>query len=234
MQSDRRRIEPHPLALVVQRFQPDIEARIREEIERTAGGEPRHPLSHHLAPLMSRRGLPTEPFQRMADRVEAEILRRQPVDEEALTAACEEDQGALFELLALAHGPADAEVLGAARRLGGFCARVYLIRDSGALARAGRAPVPEDRLRAAGLSSHTLTEPAARARVPELLAPSAAAARGLREEAAAGPRLPPVLRIRGAILSALLAELEGAGLDLADQRIALTPLRKLWIAWRTK
>jgi phytoene synthase len=170
----------------------------------------------------------------VADGVEAEVLRRQPPDEAALTAACEDDQGALFELLALAHGPADAEALGAARRLGGFCARVYLIRDSGALARMGRAPVPEDRLRAAGLSPHALTEPAARGHLPELLAPSAAAARRLQDEVAARPRLPPVLRIRGAILSALLSELEGASLDLADQRIALTPLRKLWIAWRTK
>lgn len=205
----------------------------REEVDRTAAGEPRHPLSQLLAPLVVSRGLPVEPFRRIADGVEAEILRHQPADEAALTAACEDDQGALFELLALTHGPADAQTLGTARRLGGFCARVYRIRDSGVLARRGRAPVPGDRLQAAKLSPHALTERTARACLPELLAPSAAAARGLLDEVPAAP-LPPVLRIRAAILAALLTELESAGLDLADQRIALTPLRKLWIAWRTK
>jgi phytoene synthase len=32
---------------------------------------------------------------------------------------------------------------------------------------------------------------------------------------------------------ALLDELSRSALDVVDQRIGLTPLRKLWIAWRT-
>jgi phytoene synthase len=38
--------------------------------------------------------------------------------------------------------------------------------------------------------------------------------------------------VRASILSVLLEELERSGFDLADQRVGLTPLRKLWIAWR--
>ena len=36
-----------------------------------------------------------------------------------------------------------------------------------------------------------------------------------------------------AIYRKLLDEIEAADFAVLDQRIALTPLRKLWIAWRT-
>jgi len=204
----------------------------REELGRTFAGEPRHPLSQVLAPLLDARRLAPEPFRRIAERVEAEILRRQPADEAELTAACEDDLGALFELLAACEGAEERESLAAARRLGGFCTRVYLIRDSGALARQGRAPLPADRLRALGLSQQALTQAHHRERLPELLAPAAAAARAAQDATEQAPRLPVTLRIRGRILAALLGELERADLDLAEQRIGLTPVRKLWLAWR--
>ena len=37
----------------------------------------------------------------------------------------------------------------------------------------------------------------------------------------------------GAIYSALLTEIERENFQVLHQRIALTPLRKLWLAWRT-
>ena len=37
----------------------------------------------------------------------------------------------------------------------------------------------------------------------------------------------------GAIYSTLLAEIERENFQVLHQRIALTPLRKLWLAWRT-
>jgi phytoene synthase len=204
----------------------------REELGRTFAGEPRHPLSQVLAPAITRHALAPEPFHRMADRIETEILRRQPADEAELGAACENDLGALFELLAACHGSTGPEALAAARRLGGFCARVYLIRDSGALVRHGRALLPADRLRSFGLSAQVLAEPRHRQRLPELLAPAAEAAREARAAAERGPRLPVSLRVRARILAALLAELERSGLAVAEQRIGLTPLRKIWLAWR--
>jgi phytoene synthase len=204
----------------------------REELERTGAGEPRHPLSRLLGPVLARHRLPVEPFRQMADEVEAEILRRQPEDEPALAAACRRDQGALFELMCRCHGAADTERLNTARRLGAYCSRVYRIRDSGALVRRGRAVFPADRLRAQGLSAEALTERAHRKGLPELLAASAREARSALPPADLVSRLPGSLRVRSAVLSALLDELERAGFDLADKRVGLTPLRKLWIGWR--
>ena len=39
--------------------------------------------------------------------------------------------------------------------------------------------------------------------------------------------------IMGAIYATLLDEIERADFQVLHQRIALTPLRKLWIAWKT-
>jgi phytoene synthase len=39
--------------------------------------------------------------------------------------------------------------------------------------------------------------------------------------------------IMAAIYSALLAEIERDGFQVLTQRTSLTPLRKLWIAWKT-
>jgi len=204
----------------------------REELERIFAGTPHHPLSRALGPVLERHGLPQAPFADMADQVEAEILRYQPATEADPDAACERDLGALFELIARCHGLSDVDVLGAARRLGGFCAQVYLIRDSGILARRGRALFPSEQLGALGLSNEALGRREYRDRLPELLAP--AADRAKARLAASGPDrdLPVCIRVRVRILASLLEELAGAGFAVADRRIGLTPLRKLWLAWR--
>ena len=39
--------------------------------------------------------------------------------------------------------------------------------------------------------------------------------------------------IMAAIYRALLSEIERGGFQVLEQRTSLTPLRKLWIAWKT-
>lgn len=204
----------------------------RDELAHTIAGEPRHPLSRILQPILERYELPQAAFIGIADRVESEVLRRQPSDESDLDAACDRDLGALFELIARCHGLHDEALLATARDLGGFCARVYLIRDSGALARRGRALLPIAQLRAHGLAPDALTRRAHRDRLPELLQPAATHARAKLTAADLKSELPACIRARTAILESLLQELERAHFDVANQRIGLTPLRKLWLAWR--
>jgi phytoene synthase len=204
----------------------------REELQRTLDGEPRHPLSRQLRPVLRSHALPPEPFLRIADQVEAEILRRHPADARALGEACERDQGALFELLARCHDHGSEGQLAAARDLGAFCALVYLIRDSGALTRRGRTVLPADRLAERGLSADALRERGHRARLPELLPELAEQAHDLLGRARERGAAPAVVRVRARILEALLRELKAMGFEVADQRVGLTATRKLWLAWR--
>jgi phytoene synthase len=43
-----------------------------------------------------------------------------------------------------------------------------------------------------------------------------------------------VLRAQAALLLALLDEIERENFQVLHQRIALTPIRKFWISWRTR
>lgn len=204
----------------------------REELQRTYGGEPRHPLSEALQPALASHALPSGPFLQMAGQVEEEILRRHPSDDAALAGLCERDLGALFDLMTRCHGIDDPNELKTARTLGAFCALVDLIRDSGFLARQGRTLLPTDYLRSHGLSPEALTERTHRARLPELLPSAARQARCVLEQTGTSRTLPPFARVRAGIQEALLRELEATAFDVADQRVELTALRKLWLAWR--
>ena len=88
----------------------------RDELEHTFEGEPRHPLSRALQPILERPALPQTAFGGIADQVESEILHRLPADEAGLDAACDQDLGALFELIARCHGLRAAGRLRTARR----------------------------------------------------------------------------------------------------------------------
>jgi phytoene synthase len=191
----------------------------REEIVRSRDGQASHPLARQLIPVLRSLGLPLEPFTEMADAVESEIRRLEPVDLPALMRHTEQDQGALFELIGRCHGLEERERLEALRRLGGACGLVYLIRDLGAHRRRDYHPLPSAPPRAQGED-----QSAALARL-------ASHARELAGESG-GRELPPSVAARSAILMSLLDELERSGFPVMEQRVCLTPLRKLWIAWR--
>lgn len=58
--------------------------------------------------------------------------------------------------------------------------------------------------------------------------------RSLEPAEAEAANLPPAIAIRSRILGVLLREIADTGFDVEDQRIGLPPLRKLWVAWRTR
>jgi len=208
----------------------------REELQRTFDGAPTHPLMARLATVIRRLALHPKPFLDMAWSAEAALTHHWPRDFNELSAWAAQDLGALFELMLQvysgAEGSPDPARIATARRLGAYATLVYQIRDSGWLLRRGRfAFVPTDRLQSLGLKPDDLTLSAGRHRLPRLLSELAGQARALRADIEP-TTLPAAIRIRVRLLDLLLAELESAGFDLADQRIGLTPVRKLWHAWR--
>ncbi|MBK1722722.1 squalene/phytoene synthase family protein [Thiocystis violacea] len=206
----------------------------RSELARIDDGEARHPLSKCLAPVIERAGLPREPFLEVI-QVQAGVLARAfPKDQAAWVASAEADLGSIAELVARCFGCSDPADLASARRAGTYCALVDRLRDSGWLLRRGRLGIlPSDQLAAADLIPERLSGPDGRAALPGML--SAAGAQVAAFGAASvkdAARLPVTLRIHQRLQRLLLDELAASGFDVLGQRIALTPMRKLWHAWR--
>jgi len=205
----------------------------QDELARTVAGTGSHPLSRQLGQVIDQHGLPTEPFLAMTRGAAAIIERRRPRDPDALTAAAAQDLGALFELLTRAAGDPGPAQIDRARRLGAYTTLVYQIRDCGRLLRRGRDEfVSTQQLDALGLNPGDLARPTQRHHLPPILSALADHARRLRGERREPDGLSTPIRIRVRLADLLLDELAAGAFDLADQRIALTPLRKLWHAWR--
>ncbi|NEX16992.1 MAG: hypothetical protein C1943_10275 [Halochromatium sp.] len=157
----------------------------RNEIDRLFAGEPRHPLSEILAPVVTEHHLPQPAFIDLIEGVERILRAHRHLNQEAQRQSDEQDLGALFELLARCEGAdvdvdadadADADNQGqliTARRTGGWCAQVRRIRDAGLLLRSGREVLPADQLTAARLSHGQLASTEGRQRLPALLQPIA-------------------------------------------------------------
>lgn len=205
----------------------------RDEIRRSSDGAPRHPLSHVLAPALDAHALPLEPFLEQTWQVEHELYTRPYQDHRAQRQALAEDRGALFELICRCHGSTEPTTLVSARDTGAWCEQVRRVRDAGLRLRRARAVLPADTLQAAGLTREQLASPEHRHRLPALLTTQADTLRNDRPNAADTAALPRALRIQLRIHTALLDELARSQFEVVNQRIGLTPLRKLWLGWRT-
>ncbi|NEX22410.1 squalene/phytoene synthase family protein [Thiorhodococcus mannitoliphagus] len=206
----------------------------RAEIERAHRGEARHPLAQRLAPVIASASLPLEPFLEVID-VRADVLaRRFPENDAAWIGSAARDLGAVAELTARCFGQSDALDLEAARRIGTYCALVERLRDAGWLLRRGRLGIlPLNQLAIAGLVPESLRTTEGRAALPKLLAQAAEHIAPIAAAIDRAPHPQPVtLRIHRRLRDILLRELEESRFDVLDQRISITPIRKLWHAWR--
>jgi phytoene synthase len=204
----------------------------RDEITRTLDGAPRHPLSQLLAPTVADECLPGAPFTDIIAATEQTLGAHRHATRDAQREADSNDLGALFELVARCEGATDQGPNLAARQAGAWCAQVRRLRDTGWLLRQGREVFTADRLAAAGMAPVDLARLEDRERLAQLLASLADELLAEPGGASADRRLTPALRVQVRIHNDLLDVLERTRFDVADQRIALTPLRKLWIAWR--
>lgn len=205
-----------------------------EELDRIFAGTGRHPLGVLLGRLIARAELSRQPFVDIVLGTEGILADRRVRDVAALAALADLDLGALFELIARTHGESSPTGLAAARRAGSYCSLVELVRDSGRLLRRDRCGfLPEDRLSRHGMSHTAQTPTEIRTNLAPLLADLAGDLERHRDGLSHDlPRLPAVIRIRVRLADRLLAEIATSGFQVADQRIALTPIHKLWNAWR--
>ncbi|MGE0357624.1 MAG: presqualene diphosphate synthase HpnD [Burkholderiales bacterium] len=210
----------------------------RTEVAALVAGTPTHPVTRALAPFVEPMGLDQARLNEIIDGMEMDLTHHRYADFAALRVYCHRVAGVVGQLSAAIFGYRHPQTLEYAESLGLAFQLTNIIRDVGEDARRGRIYLPLDELARHGVSAEDILARRPGESFRALMAAQADRAEALYEEAFA--KLHPEDRreqraglIMAAIYRTLLAEMRRDGFPVLEGRVSLTPLRKLWIAWKT-
>jgi 15-cis-phytoene synthase len=209
----------------------------REEIGRLFDGDPRHPITRALAPHLAPFDLSREYFEEIIDGMQMDLDYDAYPDFATLSLYCYRVASVVGLLSARIFGYTDRRTLKYAHDLGMALQLTNILRDVHEDAVRGRVYIPLDELERFGVKAEEFRSSITREAHQALFAFQAQRARDYYARAEA--QLPEQDRyaqrpglIMAAIYRALLDEIERDGFRILEHRVHLTPLRKLWIAWR--
>lgn len=211
----------------------------RQEMASTFAHKPRHPVTQALAPTITRYQLPLENFLDLIEGVTMRLgsFRFRTFDE--LAVFCRRTGARIESMAAEILNPGRPETRAYADDLGIALELTNLIRDQGTEARRNRIYIPEEELERFGVTRDSILRRAPRGDFPALIEYQVERAERFHAQALnrlAGPDRSPQLPglIAAAISRATLAEIRLDGFRVLEHKLALTPLRKFWIAWTTR
>jgi len=210
----------------------------REEVHAIFAGAPQHPVARALQPVVAAFPLPEAHFQAVIDGMTMDLERNRYLDFADLEAYCYRVAGVVGLMSAEIFGYTNPLTREYARDLGIAFQLTNIVRDVGEDARRGRIYLPQSDLARHGVTAASVLQCQASDAFRALMADQVARARDWYDRAFVA--LPPEDRaaqrpglIMAAIYRTLLDEIVRDNYDVLRHRIALTPLRKLWIAWKT-
>ena len=199
---------------------------------------PQHPVAQALVPIIDAFDLPQARLQEIIDGMEMDLTQRRYPDFPALEQYCYRVAGVVGLLSAEIFGYSDQRTLEYAETLGKAFQLTNIIRDVGEDARRDRVYLPLDELARYGVSVADIMHARETEGFRRLM--EFQIERALDYYRAAFALLPPADRkpqraglVMAAIYRTLLDEIRADGSKVLTQRTSLTPLRKLWIAWKT-
>jgi phytoene synthase len=210
----------------------------KQEVAESFAGRPSHPAMKALMPHAAAYAIEPRHLTAVIDGCEMDLRQTRYLDYAGLQHYCHLVAGVVGEVSSNIFGRTQSATLRYAHTLGLAMQLTNIIRDVGDDARRGRIYLPVSELQQFDVKAQEILERQYSDRFSALMAFQAARARQAYEEAYA--QLPPLDRraqtpglMMGNIYRTLLGEIEADGFHVLNQRISLTPLRKLWIAMRT-
>ena len=210
----------------------------RAEVAAIYGGRPQHPVALALAEFVAPFHLARERLEEIIDGMQMDLDRARYESFEALRLYCHRVAGVVGLLSAEIFGYTNRDTLEYAHNLGMAFQLTNIIRDVGEDARRGRIYLPLDDLARYGVTESDIIAGRESDAFRSLVTFQIARARSFYTQAM--DKLPRADRgtqraglIMAAIYQRLLEEIESEGCRVLTTRVALTPIRKLWIAWRT-
>jgi len=210
----------------------------REEVDRMFNGTPQHPVAQALASVVREFALPAELFQTVIDGMAMDLAQTRYLDFATLELYCHRVAGVVGLMSAEIFGYRDLATRGYARDLGIAFQLTNICRDVGEDARRGRIYLPQADLARFGVKASALLRAEYSQAFRDLMAfeverTQSWYAKALAQLPAADRRAQRAGLVMAAIYRTLLAEIARDGYRVLDRRTSLTPLRKLWIAWKT-
>lgn len=210
----------------------------RQEVGAMFDGRPQHPITRELYPALSRYPLPQEYFLEVLDGMQMDVDYDAYPSFNELRLYCHRVAGVVGLMSAGIFGYRDRTTLRYAERLGLALQLINILRDVREDLARGRIYLPQDEMERFQVRPQDLQHGQTTDRIRALFQFQADRAR--EEYRRALDTLPAVDHasqsgglIMGAIYAALLDEMDRDDYRVLEHRIKLTPLRKLWIAWRT-
>ncbi len=210
----------------------------RTEVAALYAGAPSHPVTLALNEAAQGFSIPQEQLMEIIDGMEMDLDQSRYPDYKALNLYCYRVASVVGLLAAEIFGYKDRQTLKYAHDLGLAFQLTNIVRDVGEDARRGRIYLPQDELQRFGVAEADLIHARYSDSFTELMRFQLARVRAMYAQAFAN--LPAADRksqraglIMAAIYRSTLDEIERDGCQVLDRRVALTPLRKLWIAGRT-
>ena len=210
----------------------------RTEVANLFAGHPAHPVTRALEPFAARFGLDAARMNEIIDGMEMDLVQHRYADFDGLKRYCHRVAGVVGQLSASIFGFKNPGTLEYAEALGIAFQLTNIIRDVGEDARRDRVYLPLDELARHNVSVADIMHARESDGFRQLM--EFQIERALGYYRAAFALLPPADRkpqraglVMAAIYQTLLGEIRADGSKVLTQRTSLTPLRKLWIAWKT-
>ncbi len=208
-----------------------------KEVQQAFAGQPSHPVMQALMPHTATFGITAQQLLAVVEGCQMDLQQTRYLDWPGLQRYCHLVAGVVGEVSARIFGQIDPATTAYAHKLGLAFQMTNIVRDVGEDALRGRIYLPIDELQRFDVKAQELLQRQYSDRFAALMKFQAERAHALYDEALA--LLPHADRraqkpglMMASIYRTLLREIEASGFQVLHQRIALTPLRKLWLAWK--
>ena len=210
----------------------------RKEVGAMQSGNPTHPVTKALQPHLATYALDIKHLLAIIDGMEMDLSQTRYLDFAGLQRYCWHVASVVGILSASIFGVTQTQTLQYAEKLGLAFQLTNIIRDVGEDARKGRIYLPVNDLQQFNVTAADILNARHSDNFEKLMQFQAQRAQKIYDEAFA--LLPKEDRraqrpglMMAAIYRSLLGEIERDGFHVLNQRISLTPIRKLWLAWKT-
>ena len=210
----------------------------RSQVAEIYGGKPQHPVAIALVPIVKQFNMAQEHLLEIIDGMEMDLDQPRYADFKSLQLYCYRVASVVGLLSVEIFGYKNRQTLKYAHDLGIAFQLTNIIRDVGEDARRNRIYLPMDEMQQFGVTAADILNSRETESFQKLMAFQIERAQRFYNQALA--LLPDEDRktqrtglIMAAIYRATLIEVVASGCHVLKERVSLTPLRKLWLAFKT-